>query len=342
MQELKVIGVEEGALLVASDEGARYRVAVDDTLQSRLRQSSPDLGANRKLSPREIQSHIRAGMSAQDVASITGAPLDYVQRFEGPVLAEREFVIESALNVPVHTALEIDPLAGGATFGGVIRRRLVDAGALNERWASWKEEGGSWIVKLTFVADQVEHDARWSFDPKKQALAPLNNEAVSLSQLGELPPSLVPRLRAVEDEEQSSRFDSGAFEVPPPAGEETGPLLEPVVHGRIGAIAEDAAPAKTTHQTADLLEALRRRRGERDPMDPEHDESIAAHPSTGSVKLIDVPLGEPEDAPVGSAGTPSAGAAATGPQGASRGSRKNRTAMPSWDEIVFGTRGDDE
>src|SRR5690606_7878275 len=99
--------------------------------------------------------------------------------------------------------LEVDPLAGGATFGGVIRRRLVDAGALGERWASWKEDGGSWIVKLTFVAEQVEHDARWSFDPKKQALAPLNNEALSLSQLGELPPSLVPRLRAVEDEEQS-------------------------------------------------------------------------------------------------------------------------------------------
>ena len=143
MQELKVIGVENGALLVASDEGARYRVAVDDVLQSRLRQSSPELGANRKLSPREIQTHIRAGMSAEDVSAVTGAPLDYVQRFEGPVLAEREFVIQSALNVPVHTAMELDPLAGGATFGGVIRRRLVDAGALNERWASWKEEGGS-------------------------------------------------------------------------------------------------------------------------------------------------------------------------------------------------------
>lgn len=342
MQDLKVIGIEDGALLVASDEGARYRVAVDETLQSRLRQSSPDLGTSRKLSPREIQSHIRAGMSAQDVAAVTGAPLDYVQRFEGPVLAEREFVIESALNVPVHTALELDPLAGGATFGGAIRRRLVDAGAIGERWASWKEEGGSWIVKLTFTAEQVEHDARWSFDPKKHALAPLNSEAVSLSQQGDLPQNLVPRLRAVEDEEQTSRFDSGAFTVSEPDGDQTGPLLEPVVHGRIG-VAEDSAPPRaTTHHTADLLEALRRRRGERDPMDPEHNEPIAAHPSTGAVKLIDVPFGEPEDAPVGSAGTPSAGATGTGPQGISRGGRKNRTTMPSWDEIVFGTRTDDD
>jgi hypothetical protein len=348
MQELKVIGVEEGALLVASDEGARYRVAVDDVLQSRLRQSSVELGANRKLSPREIQTHIRAGMSAADVSAVTGAPLDYVQRFEGPVLAEREFVIQSALNVPVHTAMEVDPLAGGATFGGVIRRRLVDAGALNERWASWKEEGGSWIVKLTFVTDQIDRDARWSFDPKKSALAPLNNEAVSLSQQGELPQNLVPRLRAVAVEDpESSRFDSGAFTVTD--GGETGPLLEPVVHGRIGAADltdgspfDDTPPRKATNQTADLLEALRRRRGERDPMDPEHEEPIAAHPSTGAIRLIDVPMDEPGESPMGSAGTPSAGSTGTGPTSLTRGGRKGRASMPSWDEIVFGARTDED
>ncbi len=348
MQELKVIGVEEGALLVASDEGARYRVAVDDVLQSRLRQSSVELGANRKLSPREIQTHIRAGMSAEDVSAVTGAPLDYVQRFEGPVLAEREFVIQSALNVPVHTAMEVDPLAGGATFGGVIRRRLVDAGALNERWASWKEEGGSWIVKLTFVTDQIDRDARWSFEPKKSALSPLNPEAVSLSQQGELPQNLVPRLRAVAAEDpEASRFDSGAFT--PIDGGETGPLLEPVIHGRIGTAdasdggpIDDTPPRKATNQTADLLEALRRRRGERDPMDPDHEDPIAAHPSTGAVRLIDVPMDEPGESPMGSAGTPSAGSTGTGPQNITRGGRKGRASMPSWDEIVFGARTDED
>ncbi|CAN5387215.1 hypothetical protein BH11ACT3_BH11ACT3_11250 [soil metagenome] len=364
MQELKVIGVEEGALLVASDEGARYRIPVDDVLQSRLRQSSSDLGTGRKLSPREIQTQIRAGMSAEDVSAVTGAPLDYVQRFEGPVLAEREFVIESALNVPVHTALDLDPLAGGATFGGVIRRRLVDASALNERWASWKEQGGEWVVKLTFTAQQIEHDARWTFDPKKSTLAPLNTEAVSLSQQGDAPPTLVPRLRAVaaSDAFESTRFDSGAFVTD--EGIETGPLLDKIPHGRVGAQFSDApnpfeaaaaaaatttvaaAPAaeapKAHNQTADLLEALRRRRGERDPMDPDPEESMASHPTTGQVRLIDIPLDSLEDGPLGSAGTPSAGSTGTGPQGISRGSKRSRASMPSWDEIVFGARSDDD
>lgn len=338
MEELKVIGVESGSLLVASEEGTRYRVAIDDVLQSRLRQTSPDPGSVRKLSPREIQAHIRAGMSAEDVAAITGVDLDYVQRFEGPVLAEREFVIESALAVPVQLAMETDPLGGGITFGSVIRRRLADGGAIGERWASWKEEGGGWVVKLTFVAETIDHDARWSFDPKKSTLAPLNQEAISLSQQGEQPSNLVPRLRAVPLGEQAdgSRFDSGAFSVTA-SPDETGPLLEPVPYGRVGDV--DPLPV-TKNQTADLLEALRKRRGERDPMDPDPEESLAAHPSTGTVRLIDVPLDAmDDDSPVDSMRTkPSA--RDTGPQGR-RGS-KGRQSMPSWDEIVFGARTDDD
>jgi hypothetical protein len=338
MEELKVIGVESGSLLVASEEGTRFRVAIDDVLQSRLRQTSPEPGDVRKLSPREIQAHIRAGMSAEDVAAITGVPLDYVQRFEGPVLAEREFVIESALAVPVQLAMETDPLGGGTTFGSVIRRRLADAGAIGERWASWKEDGGGWVVKLTFVAETVERDARWSFEPKKSTLAPLNQEAISLSQQGDLPANLVPRLRAVPLGEQAegARFDSGAFTVAP-SGSETGPMLEAVPYGRVGDV--EPMPVKK-NQTADLLEALRKRRGERDPMDPDPEESLAAHPSTGTVRLIDVPLDSVDDSsPIDSMRTkPSA--RETGPQG-KRGSR-GRQSMPSWDEIVFGARTDDD
>ena len=342
MDELKVIGVEDGALLVASDEGTRFRLPIDDVLKSRLRQTSPQAGTAPKLAPRDIQAHIRSGMSAEDVAAVTGASLDCIQRFEGPVLAEREYVIESALNVAVHTAIETDPMLGGATFGSVIRGRLAEMGAIGERWASWKEQGGGWIVKLTFVNQTIERDARWSFEPKKGALAPLNPEAISLSQQGEMPASLLPRLRAVPVDDpltDTGRFDSGAFESIEPASA-GGPAVDVVSVITIVATdtPEDAAPTGH-HQTADLLEALRRRRGERDPLELDHEESMATHPSTGSVRLIDIPMDSPTDVPVGSRGTPSTGTSRdTGPLGKRRG----RTAMPSWDEIVFGARPDDD
>src|SRR6202000_1212922 len=108
------------ALVVADDEGNRYRLPVDDALQLKLRQVTPDPSIGQRLAPREIQAYIRSGMSAEDVATITGAPLDHIQRLEGPVLAAREFVVKSALDVPVHTALETEPLAPGAALGAAI------------------------------------------------------------------------------------------------------------------------------------------------------------------------------------------------------------------------------
>jgi hypothetical protein len=74
-------------------------------------------------------------------------------------------------------------------------------------------------------------------------------------------------------------------------------------------------------------------------MDLDPDESLASHPSTGTVRLIDVPLDNSGDNPIDSMRTkPSA--RDTGPNGR-RGSR-GRASMPSWDEIVFGARTDDD
>lgn len=354
MQDLRVIGVENGALLVASDDGTRYRIAIDEVLQSKLRKSIPDPGAGRKLAPKEIQAHIRSGMSAQDVASITGVPLEYIQKFEGPVLAEREFVVESALSVPVHTAIESDPMSQGTTFGTAIRERLYDLGAINERWASWKEVGGGWIVKLAFTAEQIDHDARWRYDPKKAALAPLNNEAITLSQQGEMTGALIPRLRAVGGEERvpdSSRFDSGAFSQEELADHSAGSRADVTPFSRseesspavsAAAINREPAPATDSNQTADLLEALRRRRGERESATFDDGLATSAHPSAGGIRLIDVPLEGFSDSTDDDHDDDVPGNTAPQPTLLQSRPRKGRAAMPSWDDIVFGARPDDE
>jgi hypothetical protein len=82
MQDLKVVGVENGALVVVGDGGERYRIVIDEMLQTRLRQIRPEPVNGPKVSPREIQAHIRSGLSAAEVAELTGAALGYVERFE--------------------------------------------------------------------------------------------------------------------------------------------------------------------------------------------------------------------------------------------------------------------
>jgi Protein of unknown function (DUF3071) len=386
MQELKVIGVENGALLAASEEGDRFRIAIDEVLQSRLRQTQTESTSGPKLSPREVQSHIRSGMSAEDVAAVTGASLDFVRRFEGPVLAEREYIVSSALSVPVHTAIDPDPVDSGANFGSVIRERLAALGASNERWASWKEPDGGWIVKLSFTADNIDHDARWGFEPKKNALSPMGNEAIALSQQGELKGALIPRLRAVGAETSAadvSRFDSAAFTFRESLADEilndTG-SVEPVPYGRnvpsTDAVARAAIkradePAQSLGETADLLESLRRRRGEREAAtfeEPTPAALQASSPSTpasssastsSGMRLVEVPMetaNEPAPAapPPASVSTQPTQPATPTPnawanQAAKSQSRntgnhgkRGRASMPSWDEIVFGARTDDD
>ncbi|MBW8872247.1 MAG: DUF3071 domain-containing protein [Leifsonia sp.] len=397
MQDLKVIGVENGALVAVGDDGERFRIAVDEALQSKVRQVRQETPADApKLSPREVQAHIRSGMSAEDVAAVTGAPLEYVQRFEGPIIAEREHIVASALSVPVHTSDAVDPLGDPETFGTVIRERLASLGVAGERWASWKDSETGWIVKLEFTADTIDHDARWTYDARKHALAPINSEATTLSQAGELRGgALIPRLRAVlpnEGEPDNSRFDSGAFTFPAPAADLLGPEItapiEPLPQGRtpgannsiaVSAIkrADDGAP-RDLHQTADLLEALRRRRGEREAATYEERPTLsepqqsAPHPSGRTTpqppqetapldlspfRVIDEqppveqpqasqppvsqqPVSQQPPLPLDVPAPPSTRSNDSGPQPSSR--KKGRASMPSWDEIVFGARTDDD
>jgi hypothetical protein len=366
MQDLRVIGVEDGSLLVADDDGTKYRINVDEVLHANLRPRMAEVTGSQKLAPKDIQAHIRSGMSAEDVAAITGVPLEHIQRYEGPVLAERDYVVQTARSVPVHAALDTDPLGEGATFGSIIAERLEDLGADGERWASWKEAGEGWVVKLAFTANKIDHDARWRFDPKKLALDPMNGEAVTLSQQGESRGVLIPRLRAVHPDERPSdnnRFDSGAFDLDPaPSATQEFTAQDFDFSDAEGPDADDShdSNGRSTqplpnlpvemNQTADLLEALRRRRGEREAASFEDDDHgvSSSHPSAGSstpsahsnggIRIVDVPLDLP---PIEERESKRR----TGPQPsmpAGRNGRKGRPSMPSWDEIVFGARPDDD
>jgi len=121
MQDLKVIGVENGALVAVGDDGERFRIAVDEALQSKVRQVRQETPADApKLSPREVQAHIRSGMSAEDVAAVTGAPLDYVQLIRFAVA--KELVTQSRM--------DIERVAAKAGFRSAQQLRRV--------WSRWE------------------------------------------------------------------------------------------------------------------------------------------------------------------------------------------------------------
>jgi hypothetical protein len=397
MQDLRVIGVESGALVVAADGGAEYRLPVTPSLRSQLRAAAPDsTPVERKAPPREIQSLIRSGLSPEQAAERTGADLAYVRRFEGPVLAERAHALRNALGVAVTVASDVQPDGDSSSFGGVIESRLDTADATDRRWTSYKDAEHGWLVSVSYTTQEVEREATWRFDPKALSLVPHAGDARTLSQHSADAGPLVPRLRAVghrpgDDEPMPGRFDSGAFLVEAQdadesrdalglhddrRGDQSGEAARQDVRSPASLAATNRDPETSgvdPHaQTADLLEALRRRRGEREAA-RFSDDASRDELSTSSIRVIDVPLddfGLPEGETGGPAplpGSPASPAAPTGGEqrprtlGSTRGGRRpmpgpdgvvpgqggakkarGRASMPSWDEIVFGARSDDD
>lgn len=322
MTTLTVVGVENDMLVLVSEDGHRYFVPVNDALRDALRKKSSSDSVTHRVSPKDIQAHIRRGLTAQQVADLTGEDVSYIEKFEGAVIAERRFIVDQALAVPVTTR-------GGdeMSFGTSVRERLEEISAAKEQWSAWKEETG-WLLELTFQEGEVEHTARWSFHQRKHVLEPLNDDATVLSRHEPMPTTLIPKLSAVAPSpSEPERFDSEIFEDSDLG--ETGPLLEPVPYGR----SEDDGRMA---DTADLLEVLRRKRGEREPAPASDEDSRSAHPATGGIRLVEDDSGDASVTPIGGLSPDDDDDPDPTPP------KKKRPEMPSWDDIVFGARSDDD
>lgn len=359
MQDVRVIGVESGALLLATDAGGEYRLPVTANLTGHIRKAGSDGAPHKRISPKDVQARIRAGASAEQVAAVLEIDVEYVRRYEGPVLAERAFILDAA-----HRVLVAPPGAdAAATFGAAMAERFEEGGATDVRWAAWKDPETGWLVQALYRVADVEHDAQWSFEPKTGALTPSTGDAHRLSDAPE--EGIAPRLRAVEfdhEEHDSTRFDSGAFRLEPADDRVTNPevvdrqALRPALP-RIGAAPVEERPPG--NETADLLEALRRRRGEREAAgfgaDSAHDTPAEPEQSRPrAMSVVEMPLegfeAPPADVAHGDTAPqrPIAADARADDRSASdetqrqQRSRRGRRSMPSWDEIVFGTRSDDD
>lgn len=184
MQQLQFTELDErGRLVLVADDGTRYAVPVDDRLRAALRprphSPTPDRSGS-STSPREVQSLIRAGQSAEEVAAATGWELDRVRRFEGPVLAEREHVVGLARAASVRAQGRTD---GSHTLDQRVRERLQTRGVEDIGWdAARTDTQGPWTVIVAFTAGGRERRAAWHYDAQDRSIEALDDEARWLSE----------------------------------------------------------------------------------------------------------------------------------------------------------------
>lgn len=185
MQQLQFVELDEGGrLVVSAEDGTQYAVPVDDRLRSALRPRPRQSASDRpsSASPRDVQSMIRAGQTAEEVASLTGWELERVRRFEGPVLAEREHVASLAQRAHVRAQGRTD---GTHTLDRRVRERLqargVELGDIS--WDAARHAAhGPWTVLVIFSAGGRERRAAWHYDVPTRSIDALDDEARWLSE----------------------------------------------------------------------------------------------------------------------------------------------------------------
>ncbi|MEV4042967.1 septation protein SepH [Streptomyces sp. NPDC049744] len=347
MPELRVVAVSNDGtrLVLKAADSTEYTLPIDERLRAAVRGDRPRLGqieieVESHLRPRDIQARIRAGATAEEVAQMAGIPVDRVRRFEGPVLAERAFMAERARKTPVRRPGE----NSGPPLGEAVQERLLLRGADKDtvQWDSWRRDDGTWEVLLVYLVAGEPHSASWTYDPPRRLVQAVDAEARALigesDDLAAPEPSFpfVPRIaRLPRDRPLDRTLDREQRERPslPP------PPSEPVDDTAATASAERERDSLTS-----LLEAVPSFRG---------DLVVAERAPEPVEELVEEPEVEEPPAPAASAGSAYADVlmprsvashrdrltGSTDRQAEADGVRPGRrAAVPSWDEIVFGTR----
>ena len=365
---LKGLSEDGTHLLVVTDAGEEVKVAVTDELRAMVRHARitirDETPAVSGMPPREIQQRIRAGLSAAELAHLTGEPVEALAKFEGPVLAERAYIVELARSTRIgrdSTSPTLGDLVGDRLAGRAIDPATVE-------WDAWREVDEPWRVAADFATAGRTVRAMWTFDHVAKALTAEDEESTWLTET-ELLEAPIPRrhLAAV-------RPDLGSAAIPLVA---TRPAVPSTVHDN---------PASEVSPGDALLQELADRRGTREPVefgdDDDDDDAFEgfgprgarpASPSVANPSAANPSAANPSSPtyssqasrtsmphPAGSARTnpQSRGAGAPGSDsstsdsstsGASQSgnaespdkrSRKGRASIPSWDEIVFGAKND--
>jgi hypothetical protein len=174
MTELRLDGkTEDGSHLSLVDtDGNNYSLRISDTLRATVNQprltSVPAIDAVETISVKEIQRRLRAGDSFEQIAREGQTTVDKVERFSGPIMQEREYILENARNLIMRKDIHRIDL----TFREVVLAKLAARGVDTDEvsWNTWRQPDGTWHIELHYPNRDGNGIATWNFDLSRRAL----------------------------------------------------------------------------------------------------------------------------------------------------------------------------
>lgn len=368
MSDLRLIGSEDGFVLFESLDGTKHRALADDALKSALRKASSQ-DTSSYVSPREIQERIRNGESVSQICEETSSPEDYISKFAKPVVDELEHMIDSAKAVRLTVPGDRFNDEGQIEFGELISSRLEQANAEDVSWSVRRAGATTWDVTVGYRIGENSGLALWAFDPRKVLLTPENEAASGLSTV-EGASGPITKVRVIADTPAAFR----KIEASEPTIAKAS-LAEPVPAEPIATIESlddlrkkrEAAKAADVSVAEQLTEDPDETVVENDvplnsAVEPELDDSPEVFFDDGvtateddSQEIVEtapeeLAEPEPEELPepeadelaepvIGKAQEPDAKDQESSSD--QQPAKKPRASMPSWDQIVFGTKSED-
>lgn len=324
MQELRLLGVhqDERHILLVAANGAKFQLAITSDLRAAVRRVPYSADADRadsiNLSPRDIQSQIRSGMTAEQISEAARIPLEHVKRYEGPVLAERSHMCTLAQQ----TSIARSESDGRERLGDLVSERLYMREVHAEpSWDAWRREDASWVVQLSFEAGGKTRNAQWSFIPRRAHIEPLDDEARWFVAGGNAtPPSLEPvvLVDAAPREELAREQDVDALRTP----------VESIVTAAPDAIVPDEDLPPAAHAESDSAP-------EPAVQESDKDDATPAQPAAQDTLQQQTPESEPNSSRSAMPQQPTAAPERARPKKKVRGAR-NKVSRP--EKVMPGPR----
>jgi hypothetical protein len=181
MSELRLTGKNpEGTHLTLTNPiGEEFTVRISDTLRATVNQ--PRLAAVvasddvETMSVKEIQRRLRSGESMDAIARDGRISVEKVERFAGPILQERVYILDQAFSV----VLRKESARDQETFFDVVISRLAPMGVDSDSlsWNSWRIDDGTWTIDLAYPNRDGHGSATWNFDLNRRSITATNENA---------------------------------------------------------------------------------------------------------------------------------------------------------------------
>jgi hypothetical protein len=340
-QDLTLVGLTEdkSTLILVSDTGDEFTLAVDATLRAALRGESTRPGQLEKpmesaLRPRDIQARIRSGESPEVVAAAAQTSVEKILPYAVPVLAERAHVAERAQRASVRRR---NGEGAGGHLGDAVTERLRSSNVdpQSVEWDAWRRDDGRWSLTASYSSGDGARQAAFVYDAAGRYVTAEDDESRWL--VGERSAGHEPRTGAAST--------AAARRLQPVVGDDELPLGEDAID-----LVSDRDEAQAADSTTDLSEtarALRAVPAEELPLSADHADAdwmvTQASERPASRGAPESPGESPGESPAESPDEPAGEAEPDELTTEQRPARKGkgRASVPSWDEIMFGSGGRD-